>query len=198
MNEIAVNSSPKSVYRWRRLLRRKMVSRRTATRGAERAAATNVVEAVLSEIFSFTDYTTLGFYWPIKGEVDLRPFVRDQLNGRFKLALPYVPVRNQPVVFRQWRPGASMTRGCWNIPIPCDETCLSPDILLIPLVGFDVNGYRLGNGGGYYDRTLRHLGPKVLKIGVGFEITRLPTIHPQWHDVPMDIIVTESGARVWP
>ncbi|MBO6837148.1 MAG: 5-formyltetrahydrofolate cyclo-ligase [Alphaproteobacteria bacterium] len=197
MNDVAIPSNSAAIYRWRRLCRRTMLARRVATAGTERKAATTVIEAALREILNQTDYTTLGFYWPIKGEVDLRPFVRDTLADRFKLALPYIPVRNQPVRFRRWRPGAPMIQGFWNIPIPEDETCLSPDILLIPLVGFDSQGFRLGNGGGYYDRTLKSAGRRILKVGVGFEKTHLPTIHPQWHDIPMDIVVTESGARVW-
>jgi 5-formyltetrahydrofolate cyclo-ligase len=67
-----------------------------------------------------------------------------------------------------------------------------PDALLIPLIGFDAAGFRLGYGGGYYDRTLAVLGA-ALKIGVGHELGRLATIHPQPHDVPMDIVVTERG-----
>lgn len=63
----------------------------------------------------------------------------------------------------------------------------------MPVVGFDSAGYRLGYGGGYFDRTLATLRPQPLKIGVGFELSRIPTIRPQWHDVPMDFVVTEAG-----
>ncbi len=65
--------------------------------------------------------------------------------------------------------------------------------MLIPLVGFDAQGYRLGYGGGYFDRTLAALSPRPRTIGVGFELGRLATIDPQPHDIPFDIIVTEAG-----
>ena len=86
-----------------------------------------------------------------------------------------------------------MQTGIWNIPIPKQRQPLQPTVLLIPLVGFDTKGYRLGYGGGYYDRTLEQLTPIPLKIGIGFEMARIPTIHPQAHDIPMDLIVTEAG-----
>ena len=63
----------------------------------------------------------------------------------------------------------------------------------MPLVGFDAAGYRLGHGGGYYDRTLATFAQKPLSIGIGYELGRLETIHPRSHDIPMDVIVTESG-----
>jgi len=68
-----------------------------------------------------------------------------------------------------------------------------PDALLIPMVGFDARGYRLGHGGGYFDRTLAALAPPPLKIGIAFELSRMATIRPQDHDIPMDFVVTEAG-----
>ena len=70
---------------------------------------------------------------------------------------------------------------------------MRPTALLVPLVGFDRRGYRLGYGGGYYDRTLATMHPKPLTIGIGYDLGRLETIHPQPHDIPMDAIVTEAG-----
>ena len=84
-----------------------------------------------------------------------------------------------------------MQRGFWNIPIPAERRVVVPDALLIPLVGYDAAGYRLGYGGGYYDRTLASRTPLPLRIGVGYDGAELPTIHPQPHDIPMSIIVTE-------
>jgi 5-formyltetrahydrofolate cyclo-ligase len=95
-------------------------------------------------------------------------------------------------MFREWTPGAPMAPGIWNIPVPAEGETLSPTVLLAPLVGFDGCGYRLGYGGGYYDRTLAAAMPRPLAIGVGFEASRLETIHPQPHDIPMDLIVTEQ------
>src|SRR5690606_21931832 len=84
-------------------------------------------------------------------------------------------------------------RGIWNIPIPAEREPVRPTALLVPVVGFDAAGYRLGYGGGYYDRTLALLEPRPLTIGVGYAGARLDTIHPQPHDIPLDAIVTEAG-----
>jgi 5-formyltetrahydrofolate cyclo-ligase len=77
--------------------------------------------------------------------------------------------------------------------VPAEGPPVQPDTLLVPLVGFDARGYRLGHGGGYYDRTLAAMPRRPLAVGIGFESLRLPTIHPQPHDIPMDMIVTERG-----
>jgi 5,10-methenyltetrahydrofolate synthetase len=101
--------------------------------------------------------------------------------------------RNQPLVFRPWRPGTRLERGVWNIPVPADGPEVVPDVVIAPIVGFDVDRYRLGYGGGYYDRTLATIPTKPSVIGVGYVQAALETIHPQPHDVPMDVIVTERG-----
>lgn len=172
-----------------------MVAFRLATVGAERAQATALIEDRLRTLLAPLAGGVIGLYWPIRGEVDLRGFARSDLADEFVKGLPHVAMRNAPVRFRRWAPRAPMARGIWNIPVPRDKTTVTPTVLLIPLVGFDDAGYRLGNGGGYYDRTLAAMTGAPLTIGVGFERTRLPTIHPQWHDIPMDIIVTESETR---
>jgi 5-formyltetrahydrofolate cyclo-ligase len=84
-----------------------------------------------------------------------------------------------------------MAPGIWDIPVPAEGEPVQPDAVLAPLVGFDGLGYRLGYGGGYYDRTLAAMDGPLLAIGVGFELAQLDTIHPQPHDVPMSAIVTE-------
>ena len=86
-----------------------------------------------------------------------------------------------------------MKPGALGIPVPEGTRVLVPDALLIPPVGFGEKGGRLGYGGGYFDRTLASLSPQPLKIGVAFEVSRMPTIFPQPHDVLMDFIITEAG-----
>ena len=86
-----------------------------------------------------------------------------------------------------------MEAGVWNILHPAEGPPVYPEALLIPLVGFDKGGYRLGYGAGYYDRTIAVLPKAPVKIGVGFELQRMDTIHPQPHDIPMDYIITENG-----
>jgi 5-formyltetrahydrofolate cyclo-ligase len=135
----------------------------------------------------------VGFYWPFRGEIGTHALVRRLIRQGARAALPVVVEKGQPLEFRAWRPGTPLRRGVWDIPIPAERQVVQPTALLVPLVGFDAEGYRLGYGGGYYDRTLVAMAPKPLAIGIGYELGRLPTIHPQAHDVPMDAIVTEAG-----
>jgi 5-formyltetrahydrofolate cyclo-ligase len=108
-------------------------------------------------------------------------------------ALPVVVEKKKPLEFREWWPGAPTTPGVFDLPIPQGTEIMRPHALLVPPVGFDAQGYRLGYGGGYFDRTLAALAPQPLKIAVAFEVSRIPTIHPQPYDIPMDFVVTENG-----
>jgi len=136
---------------------------------------------------------TVGLYWPIRGEPDLRPLMSSLLERGFTCALPVVVEKNSPVEFHRYAAGTRLTRqSVWGIPVPADRNPVRPDVLLIPLVGWDPGCYRLGYGGGYYDRTLASLSPRPFAIGVGYELGRLETIHPQPHDIPMDVIATEE------
>jgi 5,10-methenyltetrahydrofolate synthetase len=83
----------------------------------------------------------------------------------------------------------------WNIPTPQKRDIVIPHAVLAPLVGFDLECYRLGYGGGYFDRTLAALSPRPLAIGVGFELSRIRTIYPQPFDIPMEVVVTEVDIR---
>ena len=90
-----------------------------------------------------------------------------------------------------WKPGDRLVPGVWNIPIPADGAEASPDVVIAPVVGFDSACYRLGYGGGFFDRTLASLPHRPLAIGVGYDATSVSTIYPLPHDVPMEAIVTE-------
>ncbi|RQP04459.1 MAG: hypothetical protein D1H97_17770 [Paracoccus sp. BP8] len=98
-----------------------------------------------------------------------------------------------PLAFHRWSPGAPMRRGHWNIPVPASIEAVEPDVVLAPLVGWDGRGYRLGYGGGYFDRTLAARRP--LAVGTGLQSARLATIYPQPHDIPLAAIVTETGLQ---
>lgn len=110
-----------------------------------------------------------------------------------RVALPVVVAKGQPLVFRAWWPGAALARGVWGIPYPADGEIIVPDAVIAPLVGFDAAGFRLGYGGGFFDRTLAAITPSPIAIGVGHPIAAIPTIYPQPHDVAMDWIVTGDG-----
>jgi 5-formyltetrahydrofolate cyclo-ligase len=136
---------------------------------------------------------TVGVYWAFRAEFDPRLLVERLLAEGAAAALPVVVDKKGPLEYRRWRPGDPLVDGVWGIPVPERRETVVPDAVLAPLVGFDRRCYRLGYGGGYFDRTLAALRPRPLAIGVGFELSRIDTIHPQDFDVPMDLIVTEAG-----
>lgn len=193
------------VRAFRKAKRAELLERRAALSFHDRQRYAESLTAHLLTAVDLNGYPVLGFYWPIRGELDLRDFARRHVEAGLTAALPVVVTKNAPVEFWRWQPGASLRRGHWNIPVPVERHAVAPDALLIPLVGYDAAGYRLGYGGGYYDRTLgdRTLGDRTLTaqngrplcIGVGFDDAALETIHPQPHDIPMDIIVTERRVQ---
>jgi 5,10-methenyltetrahydrofolate synthetase len=97
------------------------------------------------------------------------------------------------MIFRRWTPDTEMALDRHGIPIPATGEELRPDVVLLPLVAFDPQGFRLGYGGGYFDRTLAAMVPRPLAIGVGFELGRVADIRPQAHDIPLDATLTEAG-----
>src|SRR3546814_2604081 len=98
-------------------------------------------------------YPTLFRSWPFRAEIDVRPLARTLIAAGTRVGLPVVVTPNAPVEFREWTPGAAMTKGVWNIPVPDGTPEVFPACLVVPLVGFDAAGYRRGYGGGYYDHT---------------------------------------------
>lgn len=176
---------------WRRAKRTVLIERRLAMPAEERAVHGEAITAALAHVLASCRGMLIGFYWPFKGEYDPRPLARSLCGEGMRLALPVVVEKAKPLTFREWRPGIPMVHGVWNIPVPAEGEPVSPDVLLAPLVGFDGRRYRLGYGGGYYDRTLAAPAAKPRAVGVGFELSRIATVHPQSHDIPMDLIVTE-------
>ena len=175
---------------WRKAKREALIAKRLALTSEERSAATQRITARLEQLLA-TEPRCLGFYWPFRGEYDPRPLVRGLHQRGIPLALPVVVAKAQPLIFRPWWPGIKMAHGVWQIPIPAEGDPVQPDTLLVPLVGFDNQRYRLGYGGGFYDRTIAAMTSPPRKIGVGFNCGRLRTIHPQPYDIPMDEIVVE-------
>jgi 5-formyltetrahydrofolate cyclo-ligase len=176
---------------FRKTKRSELLARRSALGFRDRERYGERLTAHLFATLDLRAYAVLGFYWPIRGELDLRSMVRHHVRTGGIAALPVVVEKNAPVEFWQWKPGDTMQRGFWNIPVPAERRVVIPNVLLIPLVGYDLAGYRLGYGGGYYDRTLAALTPRPFCIGVGYNDSELETIRPQPHDIPMNMIVTE-------
>ena len=138
------------------------------------------------------EQAVIGAYWPIAGEVDCRPLF-ETLAPLFGLALPVAMAADKPLLFREWQPDQPLIKGRYDIPVPDDAAAVvTPNILLIPMVGFDRQGYRLGMGGGFYDRTLP--GLKALTIGLSYQASQVDDLPHEPHDQPLDWIVTEDGA----
>ena len=181
------------IRHWRAEQRASLMARRQAMRQHERRRLQPLILDLVERHFPELADALIGFYWPFKGEIGAPPLVRRLVERGARAALPVVVEKKQPLEFWAWRPGARLRRGVWDIPIPAERHVVRPSALLVPLVGFDAEGYRLGYGGGYYDRTLARMAPKPLTIGLGYELGRLETIHPQPHDIRMDAIVTDAG-----
>lgn len=188
----------RDVARWRKAERTRLRAARLALSVAERKeigeALAGYLRQVLQDRFGGAVGMVFSAYWPIKGEPDLRPLMAELHKAGISVALPLVETRAAPLTFRRWTPETRMVRGDWNIPVPPpDAPVVRPDIVLAPLVGWTADGYRLGYGGGYFDRTLSALDPKPFVIGIGFQSAQLKTIYPQPHDIPLDLILTETG-----
>lgn len=179
----------------RAALRREKIAARLALPAIAHAAASASIRGYLAALLAPRPPGIIAFCWPIRAEVDCRPLVAELLDSGWRAAMPTVVTPAAPMEFRAWTPTARMTADPHGIPVPATPTRLAPDVLLLPLVAFDAAGFRLGYGGGYFDRTLARCVPRPLAIGVGFELAATPDICPHPHDIPLDIVVTETGAR---
>jgi len=181
-----------AVRDWRRSERRRLLELRAALgQEARDAAAARIIPLVHAAIRD-RGAKAAGLYWPIKSELDLRPLAALLAQDGIITALPVIIEKGAALAFWQWSPGEPLERGFWNIPVPRQCRPIRPDAVLAPTVGFDDAGYRLGYGGGYFDRTLAQPDRPPLAIGVGLARSRLVTIFPQPHDIAMDLIVTEE------
>jgi 5,10-methenyltetrahydrofolate synthetase len=187
--------TPAEVKEWRRGERERLIGLRLKQPAANREQWTAKISEALAPLLKAAK-TPISFYMPFKGEPDLRPLMRELSAAGAQLALPVVSAPRQPMEFRPWTPRCKMEPGILNIPIPATDERVVPGLLLAPVVGFDPRGFRLGYGGGYFDRTLARLPGDRQVLGVGFDCAEIPTIHPQGHDIPMTMIVTQSGKVV--
>lgn len=191
----------RDVARWRRAQRARLLKDRAALPVNLRQQISVRLERNLERLLDPSldqGGRVISVFWPIRGEPDLRPLMARLHERGAIVALPVVVRQGFPLEFRRWKPGTGMVRGHWNIPVPPDDApTVTPDICIAPMVGWAREGdgtcWRLGFGGGYFDRTLGAMPRRPQVVGVGLDAARLPTIFPQPHDIPMDLIVTESG-----
>ena len=169
----------------------------------------------------------IGAYWPIKGEFDPLPalyrwqedailnhdivlntapapesrtqLASESIAGRSprKIGLPVVDKVHKTLTFHAWYPGCPMEEDAYGIPKPKDTEVIVPTLLFVPCVGYGPGGYRLGYGGGFYDRTLATLQPRPVTVGLGFTHGWLPDMEPEAHDIALDALLNDNGV-VWP
>lgn len=147
----------------------------------------------------------IGAYWPIKGEFDPLPALhRWKEDGALmdepklrRIALPVVNKQHKTLSFHAWYPGCPMEMDAYDIPKPQNTELVVPTLLFVPCVGYGPGGYRLGYGGGFYDRTLAALEPLPFTVGLGFTNGFVDDFEPEAHDLPLDAILNDNGV-VWP
>lgn len=178
---------------FRNALRNRLIAAREALPADLHAQLSRQIERHLGALVDALDPAVLAFCWPFRGEFDARALVAARLPGGLRACLPVVVDNGLPLEFREWTPQSEMIEDRYGIHIPARGETLQPDVILMPLNAFDAAGYRLGYGGGYFDRSLAAFAPRPRAVGIGFELARVDSIRPQAYDLPMDFIVTEAG-----
>jgi 5-formyltetrahydrofolate cyclo-ligase len=158
---------------------------------AARDAVSHFLEAV-----PLAKNEVVAAYWPIRDELDIKTLIVKLMDAGQPVALPVVLGDEEPLELRLWQDGAPLYEAGFGTLAPEDGAPrVEPDIILMPLLGFDKHGTRLGYGGGYYDRTLAHLTRRPKLLGFAFARQEVDYIPREAHDVPLDAVVTEIGVR---
>lgn len=178
---------------WRKSQRERLITARMTLPHDRLESFRKSIDGSIERSFPGLARGRLGFCWPIKNEYDPRHLAKTLRDRGALTALPVVVAPKQPLAFREWHPGTELAKGPLDIPYPVNSPEVIPEAVLLPMNGWDAKGYRLGYGGGFFDRTLAGLKNKPVVIGVTYELARMDTIHPQPWDIPMDYVVTERG-----
>lgn len=172
-------------------LRKHLKAQRASLDGAGKAGRDGRIGAQVLAWWRRTRPPLLAVYWPLSGEPDLAATYRDLVAEGAALALPVVVERHAPLAFAAWTPGEAMVSDPMGVAVPADLRLVErPPALLVPCLGFNEHGYRLGYGGGFYDRTLAGaVRPATLGIAYACQAADFDA---DVHDVPLDLIVTEE------
>lgn len=181
----------------KRTLRSAMLAWRSGLEEAERRAAADGLLATLRRERPIRTPAVVSGFWPIKEEIDIRPLLIELSNEGCQLALPVVQGKGLPLIFRAWRPGDPLEAGVFGTLQPsAKREVMEPDALIVPLLACDEEGWRLGYGGGFYDRTLAGLRAKktVTAVGVGFNDQLVPEVPHGPSDQRLDWLLTDKRA----
>jgi 5-formyltetrahydrofolate cyclo-ligase len=177
-------------------LRIKARANRAAILNSTRGDSARAVAAHFFDSVQLKPADVVAGYWRIKDEMDCQPILIRLMDSNQPVCLPVVLGDDEPLELRLWEPGTPLYEAGFGTLAPSELAPLvEPDVILMPLLGFDRRGTRLGYGGGYYDRTLTWLSKRPRLVGLAFAAQELDMIPREAHDVPLDMIVTESGAR---
>jgi 5-formyltetrahydrofolate cyclo-ligase len=179
-------------------LRLRARATRAAISSAARAAAGKSVAEHFFTGVPLAPTDIVAGYWRIKDEMDCQPILVRLMDAMQPVCLPVVLGDDMPLQLRLWESHAPLYEAGFGTLAPSElAPQVEPDVIIMPLLGFDANGTRLGYGGGYYDRTLDHLTKKPRLVGLAFAAQEFETIPREPHDVPLDVVVTEHGARIF-
>jgi 5-formyltetrahydrofolate cyclo-ligase len=177
-------------------LRRQAHARREALSPDFRAEASRKVAAHFFDGVAFGPDDAVAGYWRIRDELDCQPILIRLMDGGQTVVLPVVLGDDRPLDMRVWEADAPLYEAGFGTLAPSDlAPRRDPDVVLMPLLGFDASGTRLGYGGGYYDRTLATLSNKPILVGLAYAAQEFDHIPREIHDVPLDAVVTEDGVR---
>jgi 5-formyltetrahydrofolate cyclo-ligase len=193
---VAAAVQPQDQIRAKPAARTVAIARRDALPADERTAAAEAI-ARADLPFSVTPGMVVSAFHPVGNELDILPLAARLAAAGAEIALPVVIAPRQPLQFRLWAPGDPLESGVRGIPVPpASSPQKTPDVLLVPLLFFDRQGYRLGYGAGFYDRTLAGLRATrvVLAVGVAFAAQEVPAVPHEAHDERLDWVLTEHGA----
>lgn len=182
-----------NLLEWRKQQRKQLIAARETLSEKTHQQWSQAISDLLKQGFPKLQNMNIGIYWPFRGEYDPRSTAQYFMQHGATLALPEVVSKDEPLCFREWSPDTPLKMGAYGIPVPVEAKAVRVDAIIVPMVGFDQHGYRLGYGSGYFDRTLATYQPQPLTIGIAFEIQRLENVYAQPHDIAMHYIVTESG-----
>ena len=177
----------------RAALRAKLIAARLAM--PDRLERAVELQSVLRVWLVSRRETTIGAYWPIKGEFDPLPALYrwSEADERRRIGLPVLDREHGSLAFHVWYPGCPMENDAHDIPKPKGTAVFEPQLLLLPCVGYGPEGVRLGYGGGFYDRTLATLQPRPKTVGLCYSNGFLPMLRAQPDDMPLDGLLTDDG-----
>jgi len=178
---------------WRKTERERLLRERDALTQEVLDERRARMDIHLERAFPDLVHGVVAFCWPYRNEYDVRHLAAALRRRGARSAMPVVVAPKTPLIFREWHPGVELVKGPLGIPHPVGSPEVVPDNVLLPMVGWDGDGYRLGYGGAFFDRTLAALAKRPRVIGLAYEQAYLKTIQPQAHDIPVDFVVTERG-----